>query len=156
MCTMIAALARDRRGPGHPARGSARGDPCFQKDTAALRAEALRQFRWQRQQWEDLPATHVPGTPCLLAATERAKFTDSLALLQEAGEDVPPQLAPRGSLVRTSDAAGGPRASVSVVGLLADIDRVLAWFEPEPSQEPGNASPHRPLASLPSVECEAW
>ena len=113
------------------ARHDASGDLDADRNNAALQAEALRQLRWQRGEWMRLLATHAPGTPCLVAARERAKLTDSLALLREAGEDLPPQLAPRGSLVRTSDAAGGLRANVSVAGLVANIDRVLAWVDPE-------------------------
>jgi hypothetical protein len=99
---------------------------------AALRAEALRQLRWQQGEWARILATHPPGTPCRVAAVERARIIDSLVLLQEAGEDIPRSLFPCGSRVRPTDAARGSRASVSVNGLLADIARVLAWFDAEP------------------------
>ena len=86
----------------------------------------------------------MPGTPCLIAATERAKLNDSLDLLQEAGEDVPPQLYRRGSLQRITDAARGATAGVSVARLVADIDQVLAWFDPEPSAQGPDVSSEHP------------
>jgi hypothetical protein len=77
--------------------------------------------------------THAPGTPCLIAADNRAGLNNGLDLLREAGENVPPRLYQRGSLVRTTNAAEGAMGSVSLASLLADITRVLAWFDPEPS-----------------------
>jgi hypothetical protein len=98
---------------------------------AALRAEALRQLRWQQGQWARILATHPPGTPCRVAATEQARIIDSLVLLQEAGEDIPRSLFPCGSRVRPTDAAQEVPAGVSLAGLLANLDRVLEWFDPE-------------------------
>ena len=96
-----------------------------------LRAEALRQWRGQLREWQRVPAMHTTGTPCLVVASERAKLHDSLDLLRTAGEDVPLWLYRRGSLVWTTNTAGGIAAGVSLVSLLADITRVLAWFDPE-------------------------
>jgi hypothetical protein len=98
---------------------------------ALLRAEALRQLHWQQRAWERVLAAHAPGTPCLITATERAGIHDGLDLLRAAGEDVPSRLYRRESLVRTTDAASGVPAGVRLTGLLADLDRVLAWFDPE-------------------------
>jgi hypothetical protein len=98
----------------------------------ALRAEALRQLRGQLREWQRVPAMHTTGTPCLVVASERAKLHDSLDLLRTAGEDVPLWLYRRGSLVRTTNAASGIAAGVSLVSLLADITQVLAWFDAAP------------------------
>ena len=98
---------------------------------ALLRAEALRRARWQTGEWERLLASHLPGTPCLIACNEWAKIVDCLDLLREAGEEIPTHLYPRGSLVRSTDPARGMSASVSVAGLLANITRVLAWYDQE-------------------------
>jgi hypothetical protein len=98
----------------------------------ALRAGALRQLLWQQREWERVLAAHTTGTPCLVAASERANLHDSLDLLRQAREDVPSWLYGRGSLVRTTDAAGGIVAEVILVSLLADITRVLAWFDSAP------------------------
>ena len=96
-----------------------------------LRAEALRQLHWQQRAWARVLAAHAPGTPCLIASTERAGLHDGLDLLRAAGDDVPSRLYHRGSLVRTTDAARGVPAGVSLAGLLADLDRVLARFDPD-------------------------
>ena len=98
----------------------------------ALRAKAIRQLRCQLRDWDGVPAVHTTGTPCLVAASERAKLHDSLDLLQRAGEDVPSWLYRTEPLVRTTDATAGVSAKVSLVGLLADITRVLAWFDAAP------------------------
>jgi hypothetical protein len=99
---------------------------------AARRAEALRQLRWQQQEWERVLAAHIPGSPCLVAASQWAGLTDGLDLLRQAGEDVPSRLYRRGSLQRITDAAGGTTMGVSVAGLLAAITQVLAWFDSAP------------------------
>ena len=104
--------------------------PGVRTTKALLRAEALRQLHWQQRAWARVLAAHVPGTPCRIAATERAGIRDGLDLLQAAGEDVPSRLYHRESLVRTTNAASGVPAGVSLAGLLADLDRVLAWFDP--------------------------
>jgi hypothetical protein len=104
-------------------------DPGSPHEAAALRAEALRQLRWQQQEWQRRLAAHRPGTPCLVAPRERARFHESLDLLRKAGEDVPSWLYRSGSLVRTTDAAGSAAAGVSVVSLLADVTRVLERFD---------------------------
>jgi hypothetical protein len=98
----------------------------------ARRAEALRQLRWQQQEWERVLAAHIPGSPCLVAASQWAGLTDGLDLLRHAGEDVPSRLYRRGSLQRITDAAGGTTMGVSVAGLLAAITQVLAWFDSAP------------------------
>jgi hypothetical protein len=98
----------------------------------ALRAEAIRQLRCQLGAWACVPAVHPTGTPCLVAASERAKLHASLDLLRRAGEEVPSWLYRTEPLVRTTDAAGGISAKVSLVSLLADITRVLAWFDAAP------------------------
>lgn len=95
-----------------------------------LRAEALRQLHWQQRAWVRVLAAHAPGTPCLIASTERAGLHDALDLLREVGEDVPSRLYSRGSLVRTIDAARGVLTEMSLAGLLADLDRVLEHFDP--------------------------
>jgi hypothetical protein len=126
---------------------AATGRGAMDTQRAALRAEALRQLRWQQGQWARILATHPPGTPCRVAATEQARIIDSLVVLQEAGEDIPRSLFPCGSRVRSADAARGSRARVSVNGLLADIARVLAWFDAEPV--------HQDQAQRPPVDDEA-
>ena len=98
----------------------------------ARRSEALRQLRWQQQEWERVLAAHTAGTPCLVAASQWAGLTDGLDLLRQAGEDVPSWLYRRGSLQRITDAAGGTTMGVSVAGLLAAITQVLAWFDSAP------------------------
>jgi hypothetical protein len=108
------------------------GDFGVRAGQLALRSEALRQLRGQLREWQRVPAMHTTGTPCLVVASERAKLHDSLDLLRTAGEDVPSWLYQRGSLVRTTNAAGGIAAGVSLVSLLADITRVLAWFDAAP------------------------
>ena len=52
-----------------------------------------------------------------------------------AGEDVPDHLYPRASLVHGTDAAGVPGVRVGLAGLVADITRVLAWFNAEPAED---------------------
>ena len=99
----------------------------------ALRAEALRQLRWQLREWQRVSAMHATGTPGLVVASERAKIHDSLDLLQRAREDVLSWFCRRGALVWTTNAAGGIAAGVSLVSLLADLTRVLAWFDAEPA-----------------------
>ena len=113
-----------------PAHDDPLPDPGLRTDAVLLRAEALRQLHWQQRAWARVLAAHLPGTPCLIASTERAGLHDGLDLLREAGEDVPPRLYHRGSLVRTTDAARGVAAGMSVAGLVADIDRVLERFDP--------------------------
>jgi hypothetical protein len=103
--------------------------PNFCAGNALLRTEALRQLHWQQRDWARILATHVTGTPCLVASTDRAGLNDGLDLLRAAGEEVPARLYRRGSLVRTMDAAGSIAAGVSLVSLLADITRVLEWFD---------------------------
>src|SRR5215212_280913 len=76
---------------------AATGRGAMDNQRAALRAEALRQLRWQQGEWARILATHPPGTPCRIAAIERARISDSLVLLQEAGEDIPKSLLPCGS-----------------------------------------------------------
>jgi hypothetical protein len=109
------------------------GDFGVRAGQLALRSEALRQLRRQLREWQRIPAMHTTGTPCLVVASERAKLHDSLDLLQRAGEDVPPWLYRQGSLVWSMNAASGITAGVSLVNLLADITRVLAWFDAAPS-----------------------
>jgi hypothetical protein len=86
-------------------------------------------LRWQQQEWERRLAAHTAGMRCLVAPRERARFHESLDVRRKAGEDVPSWLYRRGSLVRTTDAAGNATAGVSVVSLLADVTRVLEWFD---------------------------
>jgi hypothetical protein len=105
--------------------------PDFRAGNALLRTEAVRQLRWQQRDWARILARHAPGTPCLIPSAGRAGLTDGLDLLREAGEDVPARLYQRGSLVRTANAASGPAASVSLVSLLANVNRVLEWCDPE-------------------------
>ena len=73
------------------------------------------QARHRRQNWS-------PPLIVLVASADRAELNDALGVLREAGEDVPARLSRRGSL-----------ASVSLADLVADITRVRAWFDPEPS-----------------------
>jgi hypothetical protein len=94
---------------------------------AALRTEALRQLRWQQQTWARILTRHEPGTPCLVASAERA----GLDVLREAGEDVPSRFYRRRSLARHCDATRGTAARVCLVSLMADVNRVLAWVDPE-------------------------
>jgi hypothetical protein len=114
-----------------PAHDDAPPGPDVRTSKVLLRAEALRQLHWQQRAWARVLAAHTPGTPCLIASTERAGLHDGLDLLRAAGEDVPSRLYHHGSLVRTTDAARGVPAGVSLAGLLADLDRVLERFDPE-------------------------
>jgi hypothetical protein len=98
---------------------------------AALRAEALRQLHWQQQEWERRLATHPPDAPCLVPRAHRAGLDDGLDLLREAGEYIPPWLHRRGSIVRSTNVAGGVTGTMSLTNLVADISRVLAWFDPK-------------------------
>ena len=115
------------------ARDDPHESPDVRKTNPALRAEALRQLRWQQRHWVRLLAMHVLGTPCLIDPDQRAALSNGLDLLREAGEDVPPRFYQRGSRARTMNVAGGATGTVRLAGLLADITRVLAWFDPEPS-----------------------
>ncbi|MCD6032224.1 MAG: hypothetical protein K0S78_4406 [Thermomicrobiales bacterium] len=117
--------------PLTPTHDDALPGPGMRTTKALLRAEALRQLHWQQRAWRRVLAAHAPGTPCLIGATERAGIHDALDLLRAAGEDVPARLYHRGSLVRTTDAASGVPAEVRLAGLLVDLDRVLAWLDPE-------------------------
>jgi hypothetical protein len=116
-----------------PARHDAHAAPGFRRDNALLRAEALRQLHWQQWDWMRILATHAPGTPCLVAAADRAGLNDGLDLLREAGEAVPARFYRRGSLVRSPDAARGTAVSMGLAGLLAGITQALEWFDPERS-----------------------
>jgi hypothetical protein len=98
---------------------------------ALLRTEAVRQLRWQQRHWAQTLATHAPGTPCLVPSADQAGLTDGLDLLRAAGEDIPAWLYQRGSLLRTANGASGPAASVRLVSLLAHINHVLEWCDPE-------------------------
>jgi len=106
--------------------------PTFGDVNAALRAEALRQLHWQQREWERHLAMHPPGAPCLISLVHRAGLNNGLDLLREAGEHIPPWLRQRGSIVRTTNVAGGATGTVRLASLVADIARVLAWFDPEP------------------------
>jgi len=104
----------------------------------ALRAEALRQLHWQQREWECRLAAHPPGTPCLVPAAHRAGLDDCLDLLREAGEHIPSWLHQQRSIVRATNGAGGITGTVKLANLVADISRVLAWFDPE-SISPGQS-----------------
>ncbi|HKG29096.1 MAG TPA: hypothetical protein VKB01_08175, partial [Thermomicrobiales bacterium] len=81
-------------------------------------------------------AAHPPGTPCLVPAAHRAGLDDCLDLLREAGEHIPSWLHQQRSIVRATNGAGGITGTVKLANLVADISRVLAWFDPE-SISPG-------------------
>ncbi len=115
------------------ARPNAFPTPACHDVNAALRAEALRQLHWQRREWERRLTAHPPGPPCLIAPAHRAGLSSSLDLLREAGEDIPPWLYQRGSTVRTTNLPRGATGTVRLDNLLADIVRVLAWIDSEPS-----------------------
>src|SRR3954471_18910713 len=70
----------------------------------ALRAEALRQLRWQQRALARTVITHTPGTPRLVPAA-RAGLTDGPDLLRQAGEDVPSWFDQGRSLLWTVGAA---------------------------------------------------
>ena len=103
--------------------------------SAVLRAEALRQLRWQQAVWKHQLATHHLGTPYLVPRAERTGLTHALDLLREAGEELPVWFYQHGSLVRTTDATGRTHVGVSLARLVADTARVLEWFDPEPSPQ---------------------
>jgi hypothetical protein len=115
---------------------------------AALRAEALCQLRWQQAVWERQLAAHHLGTPSLVPRAERAGLNHALELLREAGEEVPSWLYQHGSLVRTTDAMGRTQVSVSLARLVADITRVLEWFDPEPSAQAQGISSEHPRPDM--------
>jgi hypothetical protein len=103
------------------------------EDPAMLRAEALRQLRWQQGVWMSVLTAHAPGTPCLVASTDRAGLHNGLDLLRQAGEDVPSRFYRREAYVQTT--AGGTAMSVRVSDLLVDITQALRWFDSEPSAQ---------------------
>ena len=88
----------DRVAARGPTRPDSHGSPGSGTVNAALRAEALRQLRWQQQAWTRILATDAPD---FIAAAAQAGFTDGLDALREAGEDVPSWLYQRGALVET-------------------------------------------------------
>lgn len=123
-------------------------DRSCHEDPAVLRAEALRQLRWQQGVWTRILTTHAPGTPCLVASTDRAGLYNGLDLLRRAGEDVPSRFYRRGAYVPTT--AGGTATSVRVSDLLVDITQALRWFDPEPGAQ-GQIDPSarpRPRAAV--------
>ncbi len=123
-----------------PARHDAHAGPGFRQVNAMLRAEALRQLHWQQRDWMRILATHAPGTPCLVAAADRAGLNDGLDLLRAAGEEVPARFYRRGSLVRSPDAARGTAVSMGLAGLVAGITQALEWFAPTDLVRSGQAS----------------
>jgi hypothetical protein len=94
----------------------------------ALWAEALRQLRWQQRALARTLITHTPGTPRLVVPAARAGLTDGPDLLRQAGEDVPSWFDQGRSLLWTVGAARRTE-SVRLADLLADLTRVLTWFD---------------------------
>jgi hypothetical protein len=126
------------------ARHDARPSPGSSTANVLRRAEVLRVLRREQRRWASILATHVPGTPCLASSADRAGFNSALDLLQEAGANVPSGLYQRGLPVRTLDAASGTAASERLPDLLADVTRVLAWCDLEPSDWVQGVSSARP------------
>ncbi len=60
-------MPTDRSATLTSARFDAHAGPAPGTVNAALRAEALRQLRWQQREWARVLATHPVGTPCLVA-----------------------------------------------------------------------------------------
>ncbi len=133
----------DRFATRTSARLDPHGDPAFRRVNTALRAEALRQLRWQQREWERLLAPHAPGTLPLIAFADPTGFTQGLDLLREAGEDVPSWLYRRGARERATEGASGT-TRVSLARLVADLTQVLAWFDPQPSAWDQGVSTERP------------
>jgi hypothetical protein len=96
-----------------------------------LRAEALRQLRWQQRALARALATHTLGTRCLVVPAARAGLTDGPDLLRQAGKDIPSWFNQGRSLLWT---IGEPRntGSERLADLLADITRTLEWFDSAP------------------------
>jgi hypothetical protein len=97
----------------------------------ALRAEARRQLRWQQRALARTRTTPTPGTRYLVVPATRAGLTDGPDVLRPASADVPSWFDQGRSLVWTSDAARGT-GSVRLADLMADLTRVLAWFDSAP------------------------
>ena len=106
--------------------------PGFGDVNTALCAEALRQLRWQRREWECHLAMHRPGAPCLAPSAHRAGLDDCLDLLREAEGHIPLWLHQHGSIVRATNGAGSITRTVKLAHLVAGIYRVLARFDLEP------------------------
>jgi hypothetical protein len=94
-----------------PSLHDARPGSGFREVNAALRAEALRQLHLQQREWAGTLTTHSPGTSGLVGPAARAGLTDGLDVLRQAGGT----------------------ARVQLADLLADITRVLPWFDSAPS-----------------------
>jgi hypothetical protein len=94
----------------------------------ALRAEALRQLRWQQRALARTHTTQTPGTPYLDVPAARAGLTDGPDVLRQAGEDVPSWFDHDRSMLWTIDSARRT-GSVRLADLSADLTWVLAWFD---------------------------
>jgi hypothetical protein len=103
---------------------------------AQLRAEALRQLRWQQQQWQQVLAQAPLGSPVLTSRADRDWFHSVLDLLRRAGEEVPQAFYRRGSVVPASRAKGRATASISLTALVADVARVLEVFAKDADENP--------------------
>jgi hypothetical protein len=134
------------RGPTRP---DPHGAPGPGTVNAALRAEALRQWRWQQREWTRILATNESG---LIAVAARAGFADGLDLLREAGEDVPSWLYRRGSPVRITDVMRGATPSARLTALLADLTQALAWAERPPPGADGDRGPRVVGSPAPTLE----
>jgi hypothetical protein len=108
---------------------------------AELRAEVLRQLRWQQQQWQQVIAQAPPRAPVLTSPQDREWFHGCLDVLRDAGEEVPQTFYRRGSVIPKSHEAGRETASISLTALVADVTRALAYFSEEADDDPGAPSP---------------
>ena len=108
---------------------------------AQVRAEVLRQLRWQQQQWQQMIAQAPPGAPVRTSPHDREWFHGCLDVLRDAGEEVPQVFYRRGSVIPKSHEAGRETASISLTALVADLTRALAYFTAETDDDLGAPSP---------------
>ena len=120
---------------------SQRDPPRKAERRAQLRTEALRQLRWQQQQWQQIIAQAPPGAPVLASPEARTWFHSCLDMLRDAGEEVPQALYRHGSIISARPQEGRKTASISLTALVADVSRVLAYFTDEADAEPDAAAP---------------
>jgi hypothetical protein len=117
------------------------GAPRVDDRRAQLRAEALRQLRWQQQQWQQIMAQAAPGAPVLTSLEDRVWFHGCLDMLRHAGEEVPQALYRHGSIIPARPQEGRETASISLTALVADVARVLEFFALDADEDPVASAP---------------
>jgi hypothetical protein len=118
-------------------------DSGVRADNGALRAEALRQLRWQQRALARALTIHTPGTPYLVVPAARAGVNDGPDWLWQAGDNVPSWFDQGRSLLWTIGAARRTE-SVRLADLSAEITRMLAWFDSAPRPLGASVAPAHP------------